>query len=76
VARIKSTTEIQRYAAFTADPAAALGADLRELRAVPDDAVLTLRQGDDMGRAGRITVTLTPDEDAIRVSGTAVPITD
>jgi PhzF family phenazine biosynthesis protein len=60
----------------TGAAAAALGAYLRELRVVPDDAVLTLRQGDDMGRPSRITVTLTPGEDGIRVSGTAVPITD
>jgi predicted PhzF superfamily epimerase YddE/YHI9 len=35
-----------------------------------------LRQGDDLGRPSRITVTLVPGERGIRVSGTAVPITD
>jgi PhzF family phenazine biosynthesis protein len=59
----------------TGAAAAALGGYLRELWIVPDDAVLTLRQGDDMGRPSRITVTLTPGEDGIKVSGTAVPIT-
>jgi PhzF family phenazine biosynthesis protein len=59
----------------TGAAAAALGAYLRELWVVPDDAVLTLRQGDDMGRPSRITVTLTPGDDRVRVSGTAVPIT-
>jgi PhzF family phenazine biosynthesis protein len=59
----------------TGAAAAALGAYLRELWVVPDDAVLTLRQGEDMGRPSRITVTLTPGDDRIQVSGTAVPIT-
>jgi PhzF family phenazine biosynthesis protein len=59
----------------TGAAAAALGGYLRELGLVPGDAVLTLRQGDDMGRPSRITVTLTPGEPGIRVSGTAVPIT-
>ncbi|MEV6850601.1 PhzF family phenazine biosynthesis isomerase [Actinoplanes sp. NPDC051411] len=59
----------------TGAAAAALGAYLRELWVVPDDAVLNLRQGDDMGRPSRITVTLTPGDDRVRVSGTAVPIT-
>jgi predicted PhzF superfamily epimerase YddE/YHI9 len=36
--------------------------------------VLHLAQGDDLGRPGRITVTLTPGEDGVRVTGTAVPI--
>jgi PhzF family phenazine biosynthesis protein len=60
----------------TGAAAAALGAYLRELRLVPGDAVLTLRQGDDMGRPSRITVTLTPGDDRVKVSGTAVPIAD
>jgi PhzF family phenazine biosynthesis protein len=58
----------------TGAAAAALGGYLRELRIVPGDAVLTLRQGDDLGRPSRITVTLVPGEQGIRVSGTAVPI--
>jgi PhzF family phenazine biosynthesis protein len=59
----------------TGAAAAALGGYLREIRAVPGDAVLTIRQGDDMGRPSRITVTLTPGEDGVKVSGRAVPIT-
>jgi PhzF family phenazine biosynthesis protein len=59
----------------TGAAAAALGAYLRELWMVPDDAELNLRQGDDMGRPSRITVTLTPGDDRVRVSGKAVPIT-
>jgi PhzF family phenazine biosynthesis protein len=59
----------------TGAAAAALGGYLRELRIVPDGAVLTVRQGDDMGRPSRITVTLTPGRAGIDVSGTAVPIT-
>jgi PhzF family phenazine biosynthesis protein len=55
--------------------AAALGAYLRELKVVPEDAEVTIRQGHDMGRPSRITVTLTPGDDRVRVSGTAVPIT-
>jgi PhzF family phenazine biosynthesis protein len=58
----------------TGAAAAALGGYLRELGIVGDDAVLTLRQGDDLGRPSRITVTLVPGEAGIRVSGTAVPI--
>jgi PhzF family phenazine biosynthesis protein len=59
----------------TGAAAAALGAYLRELKVVPDDAEVTIRQGHDMGRPSRITVTLTPGDDRVRVSGTAVPIT-
>lgn len=58
----------------TGAAAAALGGYLRELRLVPDDAVLTLRQGDDMGRPSRITVTLVAGEGGVRVSGNAVPM--
>ncbi|MET0494157.1 MAG: PhzF family phenazine biosynthesis isomerase [Actinoplanes sp.] len=59
----------------TGAAAAAFGGYLRALALVPDDAVVQLRQGDDLGRPGRLTVTLTPGEDGVRVSGTAVPIT-
>jgi PhzF family phenazine biosynthesis protein len=58
----------------TGAAAAALGAYLRDLELVEPDAVLTLHQGDDMGRPGRLTVTLTPGEPGIRVSGSAVAI--
>jgi PhzF family phenazine biosynthesis protein len=58
----------------TGAAAAAFGGYLRAERLVPDDAVVHLAQGDDLGRPGRLTVTLTPGEDGVRVSGTAVPI--
>ena len=58
----------------TGAAAAALGGYLRAGGLVPDDAVLHLAQGDDLGRPGRLTVTLTPGEDGVRVTGTAVPI--
>ena len=58
----------------TGAAAAAFGGYLRAERLVPGDAVVHLAQGDDMGRPGRLTVTLTPGEDGVRVSGTAVPI--
>jgi PhzF family phenazine biosynthesis protein len=58
----------------TGAAAAAFGGYLRELGLVGDDATLHLAQGDDMGRPGRLTVTLQPGEAGVRVSGTAVPI--
>ncbi|MET8149840.1 PhzF family phenazine biosynthesis protein [Actinoplanes sp. NPDC049668] len=58
----------------TGAAAAALGGYLRELALVPGDAVLHLSQGDDLGRPGRLTVTLASGEPGVRVSGTAVPI--
>ncbi len=58
----------------TGAAAAALGGYLRDQWLVPGDAVVHLSQGDDLGRPGRLTVTLTPGEDGVRVSGTAVPI--
>jgi PhzF family phenazine biosynthesis protein len=59
----------------TGAAAAALGGYLRALRLVADDAVLHLRQGDDLGRPSRITVELRAGEPGVRVSGRAVPIT-
>jgi PhzF family phenazine biosynthesis protein len=59
----------------TGAAAAAFGAYLRDMWLVENDAVLTLSQGDDLGRPSRITVTLVPGELGVRVSGTAVPIT-
>jgi PhzF family phenazine biosynthesis protein len=53
----------------TGAAAAALGGYLRAGRLVPDDAVVHVAQG-----GARITVTLVPGEDGVRVSGTAVPI--
>jgi len=58
----------------TGAAAAAFGGYLRELALVPGDAVVQLSQGDDLGRPGRLTVTLTPGEAGVRVSGTAVPM--
>ncbi|GGQ60748.1 PhzF family phenazine biosynthesis protein [Couchioplanes azureus] len=58
----------------TGAAAAALGGYLRDLWLVEGDAVVELSQGTDMGRPGRLTVTLVPGEAGVRVSGTAVPI--
>lgn len=58
----------------TGAAAAALGGYLRELELAGPDAELRLCQGDDMGRPGRLTVTLRSGERGVRVSGTAVPI--
>ncbi|MER5894275.1 PhzF family phenazine biosynthesis isomerase [Streptomyces sp. NPDC001876] len=58
----------------TGAAAAAFGAYTRELGLVPDDAVLTLHQGADMGRPGTLTVELRPDDTRIRVSGTGTRI--
>ncbi|GGN07366.1 PhzF family phenazine biosynthesis protein [Actinoplanes campanulatus] len=58
----------------TGAAAAALGGYLRELELVPAGAELLLRQGDDMGRPSRVTVRLVPGNEAVLVSGPAVPI--
>ncbi|MDJ0466490.1 PhzF family phenazine biosynthesis protein, partial [Streptomyces sp. H27-C3] len=55
---------------------AAFGAYLRELGSVPDDAVLTLHQGEDMGRPGVLTVELRAGDRRIRVGGTGARIPD
>jgi PhzF family phenazine biosynthesis protein len=57
----------------TGAAAAALGGYLRAVEKL-DDATIEIRQGDDMGRPSRITVTLAAGDDRVRVSGTAVPI--
>jgi PhzF family phenazine biosynthesis protein len=59
----------------TGAAAAAFGGYLRALRLVPDAATVHLRQGDDLGRPSRLTVTLHPGEPGVRVSGKAVPMT-
>jgi PhzF family phenazine biosynthesis protein len=59
----------------TGAAAAAFGGYLRELGLVEPDATLHLAQGDDLGRPGRLTVTLVRGEPGVRVSGTAVAIT-
>ncbi|MBM7438632.1 PhzF family phenazine biosynthesis protein [Streptomyces sp. HB132] len=58
----------------TGAAAAAFGAYARESGLVPDDAVLTLHQGADMGRPGTLTVELRPGDARIRVSGTGTRI--
>ncbi|MEV5656456.1 PhzF family phenazine biosynthesis isomerase [Streptomyces sp. NPDC052291] len=54
----------------TGAAAAAFGAYLRALALVPETAVLTLHQGEDMGRPGTLTVTLRAGDARVRVSGT------
>ncbi|MEU6313663.1 PhzF family phenazine biosynthesis isomerase [Streptomyces sp. NPDC047014] len=58
----------------TGAAAAAFGAYAREAGLVPEEAVLTLHQGEDMGRPGLLTVTLRADDPRVRVSGEAVRI--
>ncbi|MFF8639716.1 PhzF family phenazine biosynthesis protein [Streptomyces sp. NPDC015345] len=58
----------------TGAAAAAFGAYARELALVPPDSVLTLHQGEDMGRPGVLTVTLREGDRRVRVSGAAVRI--
>ncbi|MFD7609751.1 PhzF family phenazine biosynthesis protein [Streptomyces sp. NPDC059828] len=62
----------------TGAAAAAFGAYARELGLVTEDAVedavLTLHQGEDLGRPGVLTVTLRPGETRIRVGGTGARI--
>lgn len=58
----------------TGAAAAAFGAYARGLGLVPASSVLTLHQGEDMGRPGVLTVTLREGDERVRVSGTAVRI--
>ncbi|MER6246970.1 PhzF family phenazine biosynthesis isomerase [Streptomyces griseorubiginosus] len=58
----------------TGAAAAAFGAYARELGLVAEDAVLTLRQGEDLGRPGELTVTLRAGDPRIRVSGAGARI--
>ncbi|MFI5647782.1 PhzF family phenazine biosynthesis protein [Kitasatospora sp. NPDC051705] len=58
----------------TGAAAAAFGAYLREQGAVTAPAVLTLHQGEDLGRPGVLRVELRAEDRRIRVSGAAVPI--
>jgi PhzF family phenazine biosynthesis protein len=58
----------------TGAAAAAFGAYARELALVPEDAVLTLHQGADLGRPGELTVTLRAGDPRVRVSGTGARI--
>ncbi|MCA1223552.1 PhzF family phenazine biosynthesis isomerase [Streptomyces sp. 8L] len=58
----------------TGAAAAAFGAYARELGLVPEAAVLTLHQGEDLGRPGELTVTLRAGDPRVRVSGTGARI--
>lgn len=58
----------------TGAAAAAFGGYLRELGLADDGAVLTLHQGEDMGRPGELTVTLPAGDARVRVSGRATRI--
>jgi PhzF family phenazine biosynthesis protein len=58
----------------TGAAAAAFGAYARELGLAPEDAVLTLHQGEDLGRPGELTVTLRAGDPRVRVSGAGVRI--
>ncbi|MEU0965459.1 PhzF family phenazine biosynthesis isomerase [Streptomyces sp. NPDC005917] len=58
----------------TGAAAAAFGAYARELGLVSEDAVLTLYQGEDLGRPGELTVTLYAGDPRVRVSGTGTRI--
>ncbi|MFF1644117.1 PhzF family phenazine biosynthesis protein [Streptomyces sp. NPDC058240] len=60
----------------TGAAAAAFGAYLRAEGLVPDTALLTLHQGEDMGRPGTLTVELRTDDARVRVSGTGTRIGD
>lgn len=58
----------------TGAAAAALGAYLRELRAIDVPARFTVLQGEDMGRPSRITVDVPAATGPVTVTGQAVPI--
>ncbi len=58
----------------TGAAAAAFGAYARELGLVPQESVLTLHQGDDMGRPGVLTVELRAGDGRIRVGGAGARI--
>ncbi|MFE2420728.1 PhzF family phenazine biosynthesis protein [Streptomyces hokutonensis] len=53
----------------TGAAAAAFGAYARELGLVPEDSILTLHQGEDLGRPGELTVTLRAGDPRVRVGG-------
>jgi PhzF family phenazine biosynthesis protein len=58
----------------TGAAAAALGGYLRELGLIEPPATLTILQGEDLGRPGRLLVDIHPDRAEIDVTGTAVAI--
>jgi PhzF family phenazine biosynthesis protein len=59
----------------TGAAAAALGGYLRALSLVDVPATLSLRQGDDLGRPSRLTVTIPAGDGGISVTGSAVAMT-
>ncbi|WP_329116525.1 PhzF family phenazine biosynthesis protein [Streptomyces sp. NBC_01465] len=60
----------------TGAAAAAFGAYARELGLVPEESVLTLHQGTDMGRPGELRVELRAGDPRVRVGGTGARIAD
>jgi PhzF family phenazine biosynthesis protein len=58
----------------TGAAAAALGAYLRELGLVTPPVTITILQGDDLGRPGRLLVDISADRAEIEVTGAAVAI--
>ncbi|MFD7918115.1 PhzF family phenazine biosynthesis isomerase [Streptomyces sp. NPDC059740] len=58
----------------TGAAAAALGGYLRALGAVDGPTRVRIRQGEDMGRPGELTLDLAPDENRSRVTGRVVPL--
>ncbi|RFU86113.1 PhzF family phenazine biosynthesis isomerase [Streptomyces triticagri] len=58
----------------TGAAAAAFGAYLRELGHTAEESELTLHQGEDLGRPGRLTVTLRAGDPRVRVSGAATAL--
>ncbi|MCP3817568.1 PhzF family phenazine biosynthesis protein [Streptomyces sp. A3M-1-3] len=60
----------------TGAAAAAFGAYARELGLVPQESVLTLHQGEDMGRPGVLTVELRAGDPRVRVGGAGARIPD
>ncbi|MFI9119878.1 PhzF family phenazine biosynthesis isomerase [Streptomyces bikiniensis] len=58
----------------TGAAAAAFGAYLRTLGLAPEDAILTLHQGEDLGRPGELTVTLRAGDPRVRVGGAGTRI--
>jgi predicted PhzF superfamily epimerase YddE/YHI9 len=58
----------------TGAAAAAFGAYLRELGLIEPPATVTILQGEDLGRPGRLLVDIHADRPEIDVTGAAVPI--
>ncbi|MBO8195950.1 PhzF family phenazine biosynthesis isomerase [Streptomyces oryzae] len=58
----------------TGAAAAAFGGYLRTLGLLPSAGLVTVRQGEDMGRPSELIVGVDPDDARVRVTGHAVPI--